>query len=78
MKKDKLKKVLQEVLQVDYTQLDENQKFIDMEEWDSMTFMMFIASLEQEFEMTFSNEEILEMDTVRSTIKVLDRKTNNK
>jgi len=66
--------VLKEVLHIDVVKTNEDEKFINMDVWDSMTFMFFIMALENKFNITLSNEEILEMDCITKTKEILNRK----
>ena len=70
-KEETLKSVFKEVLQIDMDNTDENQKFIDMEIWDSMTFMFFITSIEDKFKITLTNEEILDIDCIKSAKEII-------
>lgn len=72
----KLGEVIRNVLQVDISQIDENMKFRDMEIWDSMTFMMLIVRTEEAFNITLSDEEILELDCIWKAKEIIKRKLN--
>jgi len=77
MSKDSLlNEIVSEVLGVDPKNVDENQKFIDMEIWDSMTFMIFIYAIEENFKITLTNDEILELDCLKKTKEIINVKTS--
>jgi len=71
---DKLNKVIKDVLRIDPNGIDENQRFIDMDIWDSMTFMMFIVSIEEEFNISLTTDEILNINCIRSAREIVANK----
>jgi acyl carrier protein len=74
MNEQKLKKVVKDVLQIEISDVNENMKFKDMEIWDSMTFMMFIVRTEEAFNISFTDDEILEIDCLKKTKEIINRK----
>ena len=74
MIEQKFEEVVKNVLQLDITKIDENKKFKNMEIWDSMTFMMFIVRIEEAFNFTFTDEEILELDCIKTAKEIINRK----
>lgn len=66
--------VVKNVLQVEISDVDENLKFKDMEIWDSMTFMMLIVRTEEAFKITFTDEEIIELDCIKKAREIINRK----
>lgn len=75
MIEQKLDEVLKTVLQTNLTHVDENMKFKDMEIWDSMTFMMLIVKIEETFDISFSDEEIIELDCIRKARELIIKKS---
>ena len=76
MIKQKFGEVLRIVLQVDISEIDENKKFRDMDIWDSMTFMMLIVRTEEAFSIQFTDDEIIELDCIRSALEIIQNKLN--
>jgi acyl carrier protein len=74
MIEEKFKEVVKNVLQAEISDIDENKKFKDMEIWDSMTFMMLIVRTEEAFNLTFTDEEIIELDCIKRAKEILNRK----
>ena len=68
------KEVVKNVLQVEISDVDENLKFKDMEIWDSMTFMMLIVRTEEAFNITLSDDEIIELDCIKKAKEIINRK----
>jgi acyl carrier protein len=77
MNEQKLIEVVKNVLQIDLKDLDENMKFKDMEIWESMTFMMFIVGTEEAFNITFTDDEIIELDCIKKAREIIKRKLTN-
>lgn len=71
---NKFREVVKNVLQVEISDIDENMKFKDMEIWDSMTFMMLIVRTEEAFNITFTDEEIIELDCIKKAKEIINRK----
>jgi acyl carrier protein len=74
MTKDKFREVVKNVLQVEISDIDENRKFKDMEIWDSMTFMMLVVRTEEAFNITLTDEEIIELDCIKKAREIIGRK----
>ena len=46
----------------------------DIEEWDSLSHIRFMISLERAFGVKFSNEEIAELKNVGELVAVIEKK----
>ena len=55
-------------------QLNEDSSPDTVENWDSLKHMNLILALEEEFNITFSDEEIVEMLSVKIIVKTLKEK----
>ena len=57
--------ILKDILDLSENELNnENTSLNDIESWDSMTHIVLITKLEDEFKLRFTNEEIVEMNTI--------------
>lgn len=74
MNEQVLKEVVKNVLQIEISDVDENLKFKDMEIWDSMTFMMLIVKMEESFNITLTDDEIIELDCIKKAKEIIGRK----
>jgi acyl carrier protein len=74
MTEDKFREVVKNVLQIEISDIDENRKFKDMEIWDSMTFMMLVVRTEEAFNITLTDEEIIELDCIKKAREIIERK----
>lgn len=46
----------------------------DLKAWDSMGHVTLASSLEQEFDLTFDVDELMEMENVREIVRVIESK----
>lgn len=74
MNEQKFKEVVKNVLQIEISEVDENMKFKDMEIWDSMTFMMLIVRMEEAFNISLTDDEIIALDCIKKAKEIINRK----
>ena len=74
---NKLESLIENVF--DYKQVETGAEIVfkDLETWDSLTHMNFIITLEQEFNVDLTSDEIVEMQTYSSTKLILESKGVN-
>jgi len=64
-------KIVSQVMEVPLEQLKEESSPDTVKNWDSLKHMNLILALEEEFNITFSDEEIVEMLSVEIIVEVL-------
>jgi acyl carrier protein len=69
-----LEQLLAELLQIPVTKVTDDLAMKDLDVWDSLKHMELIASLEQQFELQFSFDEIVSMRSVGDIKRVLRNK----
>ena len=57
----KLKNVFSVVFELDPSFINENSSPDNIDNWDSLKHMMLISALEEEFDIQFSDQEMLEL-----------------
>ena len=57
----KIKNVMSSIFDVELDQINDTTTQGDLEHWDSMGHMNLVVALEEEFELVFDEEEIIEM-----------------
>lgn len=72
--KDRVLKIMGQILSVPIEQLDDNSSADTVENWDSLKHMNLILALEEEFAVTLSDDEVVEMLSVAKIIEVLCKK----
>lgn len=70
----KLSEIIISTLQISQNQLSDEMKMSDIETWDSLQHMNLIASLEGEFGVEFTFDEIVSMQNVAEIRRVLQTK----
>jgi len=61
VKEDKLKKVLATIFKIDAAGIDDNTSVDTVERWDSLNHLNLILALESEFEISFTEEQTIEI-----------------
>ena len=76
MKKN-LEKIIRKVLEIDDNiLLTDNMKIGSIPEWDSLANMTLICYIENEYKFRFEFDEILELDTIGSIKKLVNKKVS--
>ena len=73
---DKVKKLLADQLNIDAGKITENSKVIDDLGADSLDVVEMLMTLEDEFNVTVTDEESVNLKTVGDIVKLIDSKTN--
>jgi len=72
--KDRVFKIVSQVINIPVEQLSEDSSPDTVENWDSFQQMNLVLALEEEFNLTFLNEEIVEMLSIKIIIETLKKK----
>jgi len=71
---NRIKEIMSVVFETDLSMINESASPETIENWDSLKHMNLIAVLEEEFNITFSDDEILEMLSYKLIIKIMKEK----
>jgi acyl carrier protein len=71
---NKLLDILSKVLLLEKDKITDDLRRKDFEPWDSMNHLILVSEIENEFEIFFEDEEVVEMWTVGDIKKVLGSK----
>ena len=74
---DKLLEILSKVLLLDTDKITDDIRRKDFESWDSMAHLVIVSEIENEFEIFFEDEEVIELWTVGDIKKVLATKISS-
>ncbi len=69
--RSKLKSIFETVLDVDDLDLRDDLSAGDVEEWDSLSHVRLIVTVERQFNIKFSNAEIEELKNVGDLIRLV-------
>ena len=70
----RVKKVIAEILDIEINSINDNTSPETVESWDSLKQMNIIVGLEEEFDIEFSDEDIIEMLSFRLICEVVGEK----
>ena len=62
---DKIKEVISNIFGTPLNEINDQTSPDTIENWDSINHMKLITALEEEFDVEFTDEEILEMQNVK-------------
>lgn len=68
---NRVKKVIAEILDIEISSINDNTSPETIESWDSLKQMNIIVALEEEFDIEFSDEDIVEMLNFRLICEVV-------
>lgn len=71
---DRVLRIVSQVMEVPVEQLDEESSPDTIENWDSLKHMNLTLALEEEFNIAFSDEEIVDMLSVQIIVETLKEK----
>lgn len=72
----KIKNVMSSIFDVELDQINDTTTQGDLEQWDSMGHMNLVVALEEEFELVFDEEEIIEMMNFKLICLIVSEKLN--
>lgn len=70
----KVKGILVDVFDIKETDITDEMNLRDVESWDSLKHMNLVVSLEQQFNIEFSTEEIIKMKNLSDIYDILKGK----
>jgi acyl carrier protein len=71
---EKVKQIIAEVLKVDISIVDDDLSVGDIPEWDSLRHLTLIGMLAKEFEISFEQEELAEIENVEDIVNLVKDK----
>ena len=66
--------IVSQIMNVPIDQLNDDSSPETITNWDSLKHMNLILALEEKFDVAFSDEEIVDMLTVKSIFEILSKK----
>lgn len=66
--------IVAEIFHIDEKDVRDDMSSKDISDWDSMNYLLFIAELEKEFNMSFSMSEVMDAKTLGDIRKVVEGK----
>ena len=56
---EKLNKIIVDILKLAPDRIKDSLRFEEIPDWDSMNFLLFIAEIENQFEVSFNMDEVI-------------------
>jgi acyl carrier protein len=69
----KYKKIFQEALNIDNKTFNENLKYNDIPEWDSIGHMSLVAALEDGYQISIDTDDIVEYSSFKKGVEILKK-----
>jgi acyl carrier protein len=73
----KLIQVLKDSFNADESKFTDETRLINLEEWDSLSHMFFIAKLEEAYSIELTGDEIADMETIGDVKKLIYARGKN-
>ena len=67
----KLVEILSAILQINQTDINEETSALTVEKWDSLAHMNIVISIEEEFEIKFTDEQIVDSLSYKTLLEIL-------
>ncbi len=75
--KERLFKIMSTILDINTSLISEDTSMSDIEGWDSLKHMNLIFALEEDFNVKFTDEEIVKMTSVKMLLESLKKHSSN-
>ena len=72
--RNKVLEIVSQIMNVSIDQLDDDTSPGTISNWDSLRHMNLILALEEKFAVSFSDDEIIDMLSVKSIVELLSKK----
>lgn len=74
--KDKIKNIMSAVFDIDKDTIGDDASTTNLENWDSINHMNLVLAIEEEFNIVFDDEEIVQITSLKSIESTLGKKLN--
>lgn len=72
MNNEKKMELLADILDIEAEELTPETRLVDMEEWDSIAALSFIAMMDEEFGKEFKGVDVKKIVTVQDALNVME------
>jgi len=73
--KDFIDKVAEQFDDVDNDVFEANTKFRKLDEWDSLTSLLIISMIDEQYEVVVSGDDIVKSETIQDLFNIVSSKT---
>lgn len=71
---NRIKKIIATVLNVEEVLINENSSTQTLENWDSLNHMNIVFAIEEEFGITFDDEELMQLTSIQKIIEAVKKR----
>ena len=72
-KNEKYSEIFKTALNISDDKLNENLKYNEIEEWDSIAHMTLVAALEEEYKITLETDDIVDFSSFKKGMEILKK-----
>ena len=69
----KYSEIFKTALNINDDKLNENLKYNEIDEWDSIGHMTLVAALEEEYKITLETDDIIDFSTFKKGMEILKK-----
>lgn len=73
---EKFNHIVEEIFKLKPEEIKDSLSSKDISDWDSMNYLLFIAELEKQFDVSFGMDEVLSADSLGAVKEMLQAKIN--
>ena len=70
---EKYSEIFKTALNISDDKLNENTKYNEIEEWDSIGHMTLVAALEEEYKITLETDDIIDFSSFKKGMEILKK-----
>ena len=70
---EKYSEIFKTALNIGDDKLNENLKYNEIEEWDSIAHMTLVAALEEEYKITLETDDIIDFSSFKKGMEILKK-----
>ena len=71
---NKIKQIMADIFFIEISEIDENTSPQSIDAWDSLGHMNLVTALEEELEISFDNDEVIEMLNFKLIMLIVSEK----
>jgi acyl carrier protein len=74
--KDKIKLIIAQILNLGIEEINDDASTSNLPEWDSLKHMNIIFAVEEQLEITFEDDEIMELNSLQKIVNALQKRNS--
>ena len=74
--KDKVKMIIAQILNLSVEKINDDASTTNVAEWDSLNHMNIIFAVEEQMELTFEDDEIMDLTSLEKIVSAIKKREN--